>query len=173
MLRALGAWRCPNKKQPATSTGCLWRVSPRQHAILLARDSQISCQHMNDFSKLGFVGLFTLSHHVSVLPCVQESLVIVSNLFWFLQHVRKYKIRAKTQTAAGNSCKGPFLAVVEKVYGAHVNQLLILLISNRSSMLHSRHFPDVCQDFVALLIITPAAIWQVPSTSHACNCQRC
>lgn len=70
MLRALGARRCPNKKQPATSTGCLWRVSPRQHAILLARDSQISCQHMNDFSKLGFVGLFTLCHHVSVLPCV-------------------------------------------------------------------------------------------------------
>jgi len=41
-----------------------------------------------------------------------------------------------------------------------MNQLLMLLISNRSLMLHLRHFPDVRQDLVALLIRSAEAIWQ-------------
>lgn len=48
-----------------------------------------------------------------------------------------------------------------------MNQLLILLISNRSLMLHLRHFLGMCQDLVALLIISTEAIWQVPSMHHA------
>lgn len=48
-----------------------------------------------------------------------------------------------------------------------MNQLLILLISNRSLTLHLRHFPDMRQDLVALLIISTEAIWQVPGMHHA------
>ena len=61
-------WRYPNKNQQAPTTRLIWRVSPKQHTILLARKSQISCQQQNKFSKFGFVGLFILWYSTSVLP---------------------------------------------------------------------------------------------------------
>lgn len=49
-----------------SSTRCFWQKKPT------TTKSYVSCQQQNDFSKFGFVGIFTLQHSMSAPPLAVE-----------------------------------------------------------------------------------------------------